>query len=910
MDVFAAALAALAAPGQHDRLLRLHTPLGRDALVAETLRARESFDEGGFRLELTALSVDARLPLDELLGQPVLLELLAADSRTRLRPFHGHVSACELVGGNGGLARYRLVVEPWLAFLRHRVDSYAFQGMTVPAIVEDMFADYAGAGALVPAWRWELADRSQYRARSLAIQYGESDLAFLHRLLADEGIFYWFEHVGAPGDGTLGSHVMVLCDHVDAFADAGRVRFHRADATEREDSVQQWRRVRRWQAGRIERASWDYRGLGLRPAAADGDAPGDVVPVDVDVAGPYAWSDGDEGELRARRQMETLQVRAHVVEGAGTWRRLAPGLSFELTGHHAHRDPGERRFTCTGVTHEARNNLEAVVRDAAELALGPAAGGDEPPGAPFYRNRFSAIPAGTPYRPRTHDGHGLRLNPRPTVHGAQGAIVVGDGGPLLTDRDHRIKVQFPWARRRGAGGAVGGCGMPGEHLDASQFTAWVRVATPWAGDNWGVVAVPRRGQEVLVAFLEGDIDRPVVVGAVYNGRGQEDAQHNGVAVAGAGATGNAAAWFDGNAHPAVFTGFKSQSLASSQDGGGGYQMLRLDDTPGQGRAQLATTLHATTLTLGHLKAGQDNLRGADRGFGAELSTAASGAIRAGAGLLLATEPGGEQVSAPQALGQLAEGERLLQALADTARSQQATLPDDAGTLPAQEGTRRLLRTLEATRSGAGGGSAEAAIGGGEGEAAAWSSPQLVGSSPDGVVSLTPADQAWVAGTHASLVAGSDLGWASQGSTVVAAGGGVALFSQGGEAPAGRPNRETGIALHAAQGRVSARAHRGGVAVAARGGVTIASIRTDVEISAPARHVLLAAQGAYLKLEGGDIELGAPGTVEFRASHKELGAAAAASGPAPAFGEAEPGFCDYAVRLAEADGAAAVPVGGP
>ncbi|MEA5200313.1 type VI secretion system Vgr family protein, partial [Xanthomonas fragariae] len=142
----------------------------------------------------------------------------------------------------------------------------------------------------------------------------------------------------------------------------------------------------------------------------------------------------------------------------------------------------------------------------------------------------------------------------------------------------------------------------------------VRVMTPWAGDNWGGVVLPRKGQEVLVGFLEGDIDRPVVIGSVYNGRGQADAAHNQVGGGGAGATGNAPAWFQGNAHGAVFTGFKSQALAQSQDGTGGYQQLRLDDTPGQGRAQLSTTQHASTLTLGHLKGGSDNLREGERGY--------------------------------------------------------------------------------------------------------------------------------------------------------------------------------------------------------------------------------------------------------------------------------------------------------
>lgn len=905
MDVPAMALAALAAPAQHRRLLRLHTPLGTDALLAEGLRARESLDDGGFRLDLTALSVDAHLAIDGLVGQRVLLEIAGAGSARGSRPFHGHVTACELAGANGGLARYRLRVEPWLTFLRHRTDCRVFRDMTLVEIVEALFAGYAGAGVLAPAWRWELADGALYRRRSLTTQFQESDFAFLHRLLADAGVFYWFEHEGAPEDESLGGHAMVLCDHADAFADAGPVRFHRAGATEAGGGIEQWRRTRRWQAWRLERSSWDYRAVALRRAHADGDAHGEVIPVDADVAGPYAWVDGAEGELRAQRQMEAMQVRAHAIDGAGGCARLAAGASFELAGHPAHPGPDGRRFACIAVSHEARSNLDADLGDAVGEALGPAPlpAADILPGG--YRNRFSAIPAGVAYRPRTVDGHGLRLHPRPLVRGTLGAIVASDGGPLLTDRDHRIQVQFPWVRRR----MDGACAAPGDGLDASQFTTWARVATPWAGDNWGVVAVPRRGQEVLVAFLEGDIDRPVVVGALYGGRGQDDAQHNLVASGSAGATGNAPAWFEGNGHAAVFTGFKSQALASSQDGSGGYQMLRLDDTPGEGRAELASTQHASALALGHMRSGKDNVRGTGRGFGAELRTAASGAIRAGAGLLLTTAPGRQQLEDDEALTRLGEGERLLQSLADAAAAQQAQLPGDTDALPAQLEMQRLRETLQAARAVGTRAGGDGSVGGGDGEAPAWSSPQLVGSSPDGVLALTPADQAWVAGTSMALLAGAGIGWMSQGETVVAAGGGIALFAQGGAPPGGQPCDETGIALHAAQGAVSARAHRGEAAIAARDGITIASVQGEVNVAAPDGHVLLACQGAYLKLEGDGIELGAPGTIAFKATHREFTGPAGAGAAGKGFGEAEPGFCDYAARQAEADGAAIVRMGG-
>ncbi|TWI13600.1 contractile injection system protein, VgrG/Pvc8 family [Aerolutibacter ruishenii] len=150
MDLLVSGLAALAAgPRQHDRLLRLHAPLGPEVLVAETLDGVESVDGGGFRFDLTALSIDAHLCLDDLLGQPVLLQWQTDGDPAAmdlgagpLRPLHGHVTRVERVGSNGGLARYALRIEPWLAFLRQRVDSFVFQDMTVVEIVESVFADY------------------------------------------------------------------------------------------------------------------------------------------------------------------------------------------------------------------------------------------------------------------------------------------------------------------------------------------------------------------------------------------------------------------------------------------------------------------------------------------------------------------------------------------------------------------------------------------------------------------------------------------------------------------------------------------------------------------------------------------------------------------------------------------------
>lgn len=922
MDVLATLLSAFAAgPRQHDRLLRLHTPLGSEALVAERLDGDEAlgpapFSPAGYRLELTALSVDAHVDLGELPGQPVLLELLTAAGHTALRPFHGHVTCFERIGSNGGLARYRLVIEPWLALLRHRVDSYVFQDMSVVEIVESVFADYVGQGALAPAWRWDLSDPSAYRRRSMATQYEESDLAFVDRLLAEEGVFYWFEHSGAPGEETLGSHTLVLADHNQAFRDLGSVRFHRSDVTEREDSLTDWAQTRCWQAGRLRRTSWDYRAPGTREVEAGTGATIPPAAEDVDAAGPYAWPDRAAGERMAERQLEALRTSRHIIHAAGSWRAVGAGGRFELVQHPGHAGE-DARFACTRVHHRARNNLGAEVWSEVERQLGLVSAPAlelpralNPHGAAtqverdvdFYEARLQAIPLEVPFRPRTQDGYGKRVHPRPTVHGTQVAVVVSEGSPLLTDRDHRIRVQFPWQRGSGASSRLdhpsGGDNAPGS---ASAGT-WVRVSTAWAGDNWGSVLLPRKGQEVLVAFLEGDLDRPVVVGALYNGSGRPDAPHNQVTGDPAGATGNAPAWFDGNDHPAVFTGFKSQALAESQSGTGGYQQLRLDDTPGQGRAEMSTTQHGTRLMLGHLKGGSGNLRTRERGLGAELATGAGGAVRAGAGLLLATHTAGRQLSADDALVRLAEGEQLADGLDQSARQQGADLPREPERLASAVASGELLDSLAAKATG---GQASRGTGGGDGEAPAWSRPVLLGASPDGIAAVTPADQLWASGTHTSLGASGDLQWLTQGEAVIAAAGGVALYSHGSAAPAGKPDQQPGIALHAAHGKVSARAASSLLEAAARQGVTIASTGAAVEISAPESRLLAAAAGAYLRLDGDDIELGAPGVIEFQAPCKEWKGGRSGSADVPRLTGAAATLCEYRTRGADAAGAGVV-----
>ncbi|MDR0782102.1 MAG: type VI secretion system Vgr family protein, partial [Pseudomonadales bacterium] len=295
---------------QSNRLLALNTPLGENRLIAETLEGFESIDEGGFRFELTVLSDDAHISLKSLIGQPVRLDVQTQQSRTELRPLHGHVTEMAYEASNGGLARYRLVIEPWLAFLRWRQDSFVFQDMTVFEIVESVFADYQGQGRLTPKWRWEILDRSRYPRRGITCQYQESDFAFVQRLLAEEGLFFWFksEKDDSPA---LGAHTLVIADHNGAFKPNAQsaIRFHRADATEAEDTIQTWNAKRQIRTNRLVTQSWDYKTLSTREQRLSGAGAATRTLAWSDDPGGYAWENDAQGNRLIKNAIAALELR-------------------------------------------------------------------------------------------------------------------------------------------------------------------------------------------------------------------------------------------------------------------------------------------------------------------------------------------------------------------------------------------------------------------------------------------------------------------------------------------------------------------------------------------------------------------------------------------------------------------------
>jgi type VI secretion system VgrG family protein len=852
---------------QTTRLLRLHTPLGPNRLLAECVRGEEAISEG-YAFTISALSLDAGIPLRALIGQPALLELLTVRDGMP-RAFHGVLTAAERTGANGGMARYTLTLQPWSAFLAHTRDSRVFQDKSVPDILDAVFKTWQGRGRLAPSWRFELADPGSYPKRSLTTQYQESDLAFAERLMSDEGLFYYFEHEGAPSSPDLGSHRMVIADHNGAFQPNRQpaVHYTRPGAVMKEDSMDRWRCEAKLQTNAIELTSWDYRTLGHRAVSASGMQATDAELASRDTPGAYAYPNRSHGQRLADRQLQAFEARREVFTGAGTVRTLAPGTTFTLSGHAVHdmEDETRRTFLVTRACHLMHNNLSAEMNARIAEHLGdptmpdhaaPVAGPGE---RPLYRNRIDAIRNSVPYRAD------CTLHPRPTIRGQQTAIVVGPAGAVVhTDRDHRVKVQFHWQRgadshsRQDHPYPDGHAGAPG---DDSAGT-WIRVATPLApsaGANWGSHALPRIGQEVLVDFMEGDIDRPVIIGALYNGAGAQDAQHNTRNHGAGPATGNAPAWFPGeagpHAHPAVLSGLKSQAMQTSQLGTGAYSQLVFDDSPGQARVALQrhAGIHQGTaeLNLGHLRHQADNQRMQAVGLGAELKTAHGLAVRAGQGMLLSTDrlASGAHMASREAKAQIDAGKALQESLAATAQKHNAVLARESNAIARMKDSAEVVDAMS-------------------GGAIAYSAPQLQLSSPQGIVAATPADAVLTAGDTTSISAGQDIALAAQGNSYRAAVAGIGLFTYGKASAKDKPNQETGIRLHAASGKVSCQSQGGEARLTADKCITVASVANSVRVAGK-QHVLLTAQGACLKLEGGNIMLHAPGKVEFKASMKEL-----------------------------------------
>lgn len=461
-----------------------------------------------YSVEVTlAPKSDVELDDKSLLGKDARLTVQLGDGTARF--FHGIVARIDRWDEGPGheRRRYRVTVVPRLWTLRYTRRSRIFQELTVPQIVHKVLDQ----GQV----EHRLALSGSYRKREYCVQYRESDLHFISRLLEEEGIFYFFEH----GED---SHTMVLGDAASAnpamAGDAKLVFRERTRMVAEKEYVHTLSAKLEVQPGAVALRDFNFtrpaQDLGASSTADDGETALEIYDY------PGLYDEPGAGKALAKIRLEELRARAETISGASYSRRLCAGHTFELAEHPD--SALNRKYLPISVRHTGQQS-EALVFEQGT-----------PRTKEGYRNEFLCQPAQVPFRPP-------RVTARPVIAGAQTAIVVGPPGEEIhTDEHGRIKVQFHWDRE-GKGDDKSSC--------------WIRVSQAWAGPGWGALYLPRIGQEVVVEFLEGDPDRPIVTGSVYNGQ---------------------------NPPPIDLPAEKTKSTlrSSSSPGGDGFNELRFEDAAG------------------------------------------------------------------------------------------------------------------------------------------------------------------------------------------------------------------------------------------------------------------------------------------------------------------------------------------
>ncbi len=471
------AIQALAAAArQTNRLLRLAFP-NKDApdatMLANKLEASEGLSRD-FEYTVEVISSNAKIELKQVQGKMVTVSLVQAEGT--LRHFNGYVFEFRQLRTDGALAFYEMVLRPWLYYLRLRRDNYLFHGKNVREQTEDIFADYA------PLPDWQSRIGGALPEVTDHCQWDETDYNYLHRRWESLGLYYWYEH---RQDG----HTLVLGDSsakAEPITGAPDVKWQAETGSVDEDGIGGWTPVRRIVPAKVTLASFDFK----KPRPARVDVPtlnqqGQVLPTEVyRYEGTYGFKTQAEGDAMVRRRMQEIEAGAKHFEADGNNRHLQPGRWFKLSGHYDAADVGgsgdDGAFLVLEVQHSAGNNY---LQKADQRA--------------FYKNVLRCMRKAVPWLP----GRGFNST-QPQAMAPQTAIVVGPkGSEIHTDKYGRVRVQFHWDR-------------VGQYDEKS--SAWIRVASSWSGKGYGFVGVPRVGQEVLIQFLDGNPDRPIVTGCVYN----------------------------------------------------------------------------------------------------------------------------------------------------------------------------------------------------------------------------------------------------------------------------------------------------------------------------------------------------------------------------------------------------------
>jgi type VI secretion system secreted protein VgrG len=489
---------------QEQRFLAIETALGADALVVRSISIEEPISRL-FTINAELRSERGEIDFDEVLGKNATLRVELGENDTRY--FNGFVSRMVQGANVGAYATYRAEIVPWLWFLTRTADCRIFQNKSIPDIIEEVFKAHGFDG-------YKLKLSGSYSPWEFCVQYRETDFNFVSRLMEEEGIYYFFEHED-------GKHTMVIADGANAHVATAKyeeVTFRELDSEGTDEHVMtDWSILKEVQPGAYSLSDYFFEKpkTSLRSTAHKSRPYGGADFEIYDYPGEYEKP--SEGDQLAQVRLDEYQSQYEVLRGTTNAGGLRTGAKFSLKDHP--RADQNRDYLITSISMH--------------LATGEYASSEARQGNSFSC-QITSIPFEQTFR-------APRITPKPIVQGPQTAVVSGPKGEEIhVDKYGRVKVQFHWDRY-GKGDENSSC--------------WIRVSQGWAGKSWGMIYTPRVGQEVIIEFLEGDPDRPIITGRVYN---------------------------DAVMPPYPLPDKKAISTlkSNSTKGGGGFNEIRLDDTKG------------------------------------------------------------------------------------------------------------------------------------------------------------------------------------------------------------------------------------------------------------------------------------------------------------------------------------------
>ena len=500
---------------QEKRSLGIETPLGKDVLLLTSFSGQEEMSRlFSYRLEM--LSTREDIAPQELVGKSVTFQVLRADGTPRY--FNGFVSRLSAGSRELGLRRYEAELVPWLWFLTRTADCRIFQNKSIPDIIKQVFSDLGFSD-------FETGEiRGKHDPWEYCVQYRETDFNFVSRLMEQEGIFYYFRH-------EQGRHVLVLGDQKGAYKDCAEkeVEYEYTYGTlAQQDRISSWEHQYTYIPGKWAQTDYNFEDHPARSEPTPSNllmtTEKSTVKLDkidkyeiYDYPGEYAKKPVGQGYTKIR--MEEEEAAYDVVRAGSQCKTFMVGGKFKIKKHDWKSEEG-KTYVITSIQHQASE---------------PTGYGGEGTAGPDYSNTFTCIPESVPFRP-------ARITPKPVIQGSQTAVVCGPKGEeIWPDKYGRVKVQFYWDRE-------------GKRDDKT--SCWVRCAQASAGKGWGSMFIPRIGQEVVVSYLEGDPDHPLITGVVYNADQMPP-------------------------YPLPDEKTKSYIKTNSSKGGDGYNEIRFEDKKGK-----------------------------------------------------------------------------------------------------------------------------------------------------------------------------------------------------------------------------------------------------------------------------------------------------------------------------------------